>query len=120
MGVAYAVQNKFGVASVQNAAGEFVPPDLPGIEAAAEAMGKPAPDNSIPIVDPPASAKGAYPISTFTYAIVPKDSPKSGEIKELLTYAIGPGQEFAEQFVFAKLPAEVVELNKKTIATIGS
>ena len=77
-----------------------MPPDLEGIAAAAESMREPKPDNSIPIVDPPASAKGAYPISTFTYAI-------------------GPGQEFAEQFVFAKLPAEVVELNKKTIASIG-
>jgi len=117
--VAYAVQNKLRVASIQNAAAEFVPPDLPGIAAAAEAMGTPKPDNSIPIVDPPASAKGAYPISTFTYAIVPKDSPKADELRALLTYAIGPGQEFAEQFVFAKLPAEVVELNKKTIASIG-
>ena len=119
VGVAYAVQNKLGVASIRNAAGQFVPPDLPGITAAAEAMGKPAPDNSIPIVDPPASAKGAYPISTFTYAIVPKDSEKARELKKLLEFAIGPGQEFAEQFVFAKLPQQVVELDKKTIAALG-
>ena len=100
MGVAYAVRNKFGLAALRNAAGQFVPPDLPGIAAAADAMREPRPDNSIPIVDPPASAKGAYPISTFTYAI-------------------GPGQEFAEQFVFAKLPAQVVELDKKIIASLG-
>ena len=120
IGVAYAVRNKLGVASIQNAAGQFVSPNLPSISAAAEAMGKPAPDNSISIVDPPASARGAYPISTFTYAIVPKDPAKASELKELLTYAIGPGQEFAERFVFAKLPAEVVELDKKTIALLGS
>src|SRR5262245_4841277 len=117
--VAYAVQNKLGTASIQNAAGEFVAPDLPGIAAAAEAMPPPEPDNSIPIVDPPASAKGAYPISTFTYAIVPKSSPKADELKELLTYAIGPGQEFAERYVFARLPDQVVELDKKTIEKIG-
>jgi phosphate transport system substrate-binding protein len=117
--VAYAVQNKLAVASVQNAAGNFVAPDLAGIEAAAQAMDKPEPDNSIPIVDPSASAKDAYPISTFTYAIVPKDSPKASELKELLEYAIGPGQMFAERFVFAKLPARVVALAKKTIASIG-
>jgi phosphate transport system substrate-binding protein len=117
--VAYAVQNKLGVASIQNAAGKFVPPDLPGIEAAAEAMGEPLPDNSIPIVDPPASATDAYPISTFSYAIVPKDAPKATELKELLEYALGPGQEFAERFVFAKLPARVVALGKKTTASIG-
>ena len=117
--VAYAVQNKLGVASIQNAAGQFVPPELPGIAAAAEAMGEPAPDNSIPIVDPPASAKDAYPISTFTYAIVPKDAAKASELKELLEYAIGPGQDVAERFVFAKLPERVVALAKETIATIG-
>lgn len=116
--VAYAVQNKLDVASIQNAAGRFVQPDLPGIVAAAK-VGEPEPDNSIPIVDPPASAQGAYPISTFSYAIVPKDSPKADALRELLTYAIGPGQEFAERFVFAKLPAEVVALNEKTIASLG-
>jgi phosphate transport system substrate-binding protein len=118
MTVAYAVKHKLGVASIQNAAGKFVQPDLPGIAAAAQ-TGKPLPDNSIPIVDPPASAAAAYPISTFTYAIVPKDAKHAAELKKLLTYAIGPGQQFAEQYVFAKLPAYVTTLGKQTIAKIG-
>jgi phosphate transport system substrate-binding protein len=118
--VAYAVQNKLAVASIQNAAGTFVRPDVKGIAAAADAMGKPAPDNAISIVDPPASAKDAYPISTFTYAIVPKSSAKASELKQLLEYAIGPGQQFAERYVFAPLPAEVVTLGKRTIASIGT
>jgi phosphate transport system substrate-binding protein len=120
MSVAYAVRNKLDVASIQNAAGQFVRPDRAAIGAAAEAMGKPAPDDSIPIVDPPASARGAYPISTFTYAIVPKDSPRAGDLKQFLGYAVGPGQAVAERYVFAKLPAEVVALARKTIAKIGS
>jgi hypothetical protein len=37
----------------------------------------------------------------------------------LLEYAVGPGQMFAERFVFAKLPARVVALAKTTIASIG-
>lgn len=118
--VAYAVQNELDVAAIQNAAGEFVSPDLAGIEAAAEAMNKPKADNSIPIVDPPASATDAYPISTFSYAIVPKGSAKASELKGLLEYAVGPGQMFAERFVFAKLPARVVALARETIASIGS
>jgi phosphate transport system substrate-binding protein len=118
--VAYAVQNKLAVASIQNAAGTFVRPDVRGIAAAADAMGEPAPDNSISIVDPPASAKHAYPISTFTYAIVPKSSPKASELKRLLEYAIGPGQQFAERYVFAPLPNEVVALGRKTIASLGT
>ncbi len=117
--VAYAVQNKLSVASIQNAAGNFARPDLPGIEAAAQAMDKPQPDNSIPIVEPPASAQDAYPISTFTYAIVPKDSKKASDLKKMLDYAVGPGQQFAERFVFARLPARVVALAKTTIASIG-
>jgi phosphate transport system substrate-binding protein len=118
--VAYAVQNKLAVASIQNAAGTFVRPDVKGIAAAADAMGEPGPDNSISIVDPPASAKDAYPISTFTYAIVPESSAKASELKKLLVYAIGPGQQFAERYVFAPLPAEVVTLGKKTIASMGT
>jgi phosphate transport system substrate-binding protein len=118
--VAYAVQNKLAVASIQNAAGRFVRPDVRGIAAAADAMGEPASDNSISIVDPPASAKDAYPISTFTYAIVPKSSAKASELKQLLEYAIGPGQQFAQRYVFAPLPAEVVTLGKKAIASIGT
>jgi phosphate transport system substrate-binding protein len=117
--VAYALQNKLAVASIQNAAGNFVRPGLTGIDAAAEAMGKPEPDNSIPIVDPPASAPDAYPISTFTYAIVPKGSSKATELRQFLEYAVGPGQDSAERFVFARLPDRVVVLAKKTIGTIG-
>ena len=117
--VAYAVRNRLDVASIQNAAGNFVRPDLPSIEAAAQAMDRPEPDNSISIVDPPASAPEAYPISTFSYAIVPKGSSKASQLKELLEYAVGPGQRFAQRFVFAKLPPRVVALARKTIVTIG-
>jgi phosphate transport system substrate-binding protein len=119
MSVAYAVRNKLDFASIQNAAGEFVRPGPDGIGAAAEAMDKPASDDSISIVDPPASAKGAYPISTFTYAIVPMDSAKAAELKEFLGYAVGPGQQFAARYDFARLPAQVVTLAKQTIARIG-
>jgi phosphate transport system substrate-binding protein len=118
--VAYAVQNRLRIASIENAAGHFVRPDLESIEAAAQAMGRPRADNSIPIVDPPASASSAYPISTFTYAIVRTKSSRAGDLRELLQYAVGPGQQFAERYVFARLPARVVALARKTIATIGS
>ena len=49
-----------------------------------------------------------------------KSSAKASELKQLLEYAIGPGQQFAERYVFAPLPAEVVTLDKKTIASIGT
>ena len=51
---------------------------------------------------------------------MPKSSAKASELKQLLDYAISPGQQFAERYVFAPLPAEVVTLGKKTIASIGT
>jgi len=59
-------------------------------------------------------------IGAFTYAIVPKDSKKASDLETMLEYAVGPGQDFAQRFVFARLPARVVTLAKTTIAMIGS
>jgi phosphate transport system substrate-binding protein len=117
--VAYAVQNDLDFVALRNAAGRAVPPLLTGISAAAAAMPKPGPDNAISIVDPPPSAPAAYPISTFTYAIVPRDAPKAQALRRFLTYAIGPGQRFTAPLVFAKLPAKVLALDRRAIARIG-
>src|SRR5262249_17796811 len=69
--VAYAQSNNFAYAAVQNAAQNFVLPDVASIKAAAAAARSPKPNSAISIVDPRASAATAYPISTFTYVIVP-------------------------------------------------
>jgi ABC-type phosphate transport system substrate-binding protein len=77
-------------------------------------------DNNISIVDPPASASGAYPISTFTYVIVPTKSSKAGELKKFITWAIGPtGQSFGPKLDFAPLPATVVSAGKTTLNKLG-
>ena len=68
--------------------------------------------------NPPASAPDAYPISTFTYALVPESSGKAKTLRDFLTYAIGPGQRFGEKLQFAPLPANVVDAGRKTIAKI--
>ena len=76
-------------------------------------------DNAISITDPPASAKDAYPLSTFTYALVPSDSSIADAMKKFLTYAIGPGQSFGPDLTFAALPPQVLAADKATIAKIG-
>src|SRR5262249_6969446 len=68
---AYSIQNGFTYASVQNRAGQFRLPDRGAVAAAAATVTTVPSDNAISIVDPPASAPAAYPIPTFTYAIVP-------------------------------------------------
>jgi phosphate ABC transporter phosphate-binding protein len=109
-----AVGAKLTYADVQNRAGVFVKPSTETIAAAAQTA-RFARDNSASIVDPSASIKTAYPISTFTYVIVPRDSSKISTIKPFLNYAVTAGQQFASSLEFAPLPKNVVAKSKAII-----
>src|SRR6476661_4413340 len=69
VGLAYALSNELSMPLVENSAGEFPEPGVESVEAAAEAVSKVGPNNEISLADLPKSAKGAYPISTYTYVI---------------------------------------------------
>jgi phosphate transport system substrate-binding protein len=118
--IAYAVQGNLSYASIQNAAGNFSKPDIPSIEAAAKTVTSIPPDNTITITDPPASEPGAYPISTFTYALVPESTSKASVLKPFLHYALGDGQSLGAQYQFAPLPDAVITAGENTIAKIHS
>ena len=63
------------VASIQNKAGEFVVPSPESAYlAVSAATGELAKDLRTPIVDPSATARGAYPISGLTFILIPKDN----------------------------------------------
>ncbi len=112
--VAYAETNHFQYAAVENAAGSFVLPTVPSIAAAAAAT-----RGADSIVDPPASAPNAYPISTFTYVIVPRQTANATPLRAFLNYAVTTGQRFGPKLLFAPLPANVVMASKRAIATIS-
>ena len=118
LGISYVFSNDLNFALIRNAAGNFPAPGIATILAAAKTVKTIPPDNAISITDPPASAPNAYPISTFTYAIVPKDSPKASTLRPFLTYAVTAGQQFAQPLHFAVLPPAVVAAARKTIGTI--
>ena len=120
VGLAYAASSELSVPLVENSAGNFPKPGVKSVEAAADAVKTIAKDNSISLASLPASAKGAYPISTYTYVIVPLESEKADALKKFTTYAIGPGQSYGPDLDFAPLPAQVVAADKKAIAKIGS
>jgi len=120
LGLAYISSNGLQYGLVQNSAGQFPNPDVASITAAAAAVKGIGKDNAISLTGLPASAKDAYPISTYTYVIVPLSSGKADELKKFITYAIGPGQEFGPDLNFAPLPSQVVAADKKAIAKIGS
>ena len=118
LAISYVFGNKLDYALIRNAAGQYPVPGASSITAAAEAATSVPPDNAISLTNPPASAAGAYPISTFTYALVPQDSSKAKTLRDFLTYAIGPGQKLGGKLQFAPLPSRVVEVGHNTIAEI--
>jgi phosphate transport system substrate-binding protein len=100
------------VASIQNRAGEYVAPSPASAYAAVDAAASSlATDIRTPIVDPPATAKGAYPITGMTFILIPKDNTSTdGEqeaLKAYLDYALTTGQDAAEELSYAKLPPAV-------------
>jgi phosphate transport system substrate-binding protein len=119
LAISYVFSNKLDYALIRNEAGKFPVPGLDSISAAAASVTSIPSDNAISITNPPASAGAAYPISTFTYALVPESSGKAKTLREFLTYAIGDGQKFGAKLQFAPLPARVLEADRKTIARIG-
>lgn len=118
--LAYVLAGKLNDALIQNAAGKYPVPGIMSIEAAAKTLKSVPANNEVSIVDPPASAPEAYPISTFTYALVPQKSSKAEALKPFLKWAITTGQEFGPKLDFAPLPPEVVAADEATIGKLES
>ncbi len=118
--VAYAISNHFSYFAMKNRSGKFTTPGLRGILAAASSDQKPAADNSLSIVNPPKKYANAYPISTFTYVIVPLQSSKAPDLKKFLFWAVTKGQTYAPKLRFVPLPKSVLVVAEKAIAKIHS
>jgi len=120
VGLAYAVSNELAMPLVENAAGAFPEPGVKSVEAAATAVEDIGPNNEISLADLPSTAKGAYPISTYTYVIVPLETEKAAEMKKFIEYAITEGQSYGTDLDFAPLPKQVIAADEEAIAKIGS
>jgi phosphate transport system substrate-binding protein len=116
--IAYVESNGFDYALLQNAAGNYPKATIPAINEAA-ATAKSVPPSGVSIVNPPASAKNAWPDSTFTYVILPTSSDKADALKKFVAYAIGPGQEFAEGLGYGTLPKQVIADDKTALNKLG-
>jgi phosphate transport system substrate-binding protein len=116
----YAIQNKMPYGRVKNSSGAFVKADLASVTAAAAAAVKNMPDDfRVSITDAP--GKTAYPISSFTWLLVPakfSDATKRDAIKGFVKWMLADGQNYAEALSYAKLPKEVVAKELKAIDKI--
>jgi phosphate transport system substrate-binding protein len=118
--LAYAVLNNMTMASVKNAAGNFIVPSLESTSAAAELDVIPA-DMNIKVSN--SAIPEAYPICTATYIIVydkMTDPAKAEALKAFLTWSLGPdGTAIAEDLGYAPLPDSLREAALAIVEKIG-
>jgi len=116
----YALSNKMGVAFVKNSSGNFVKGELANVTAAAAGAVKSMPaDYRVSITNAP--GKDAYPISSFTWLLIPSqisDAGKKKAIVEFLQWMVKDGQKYAGGLGYAPLPKEVAAKVEKSIALV--
>jgi phosphate transport system substrate-binding protein len=131
---AYLIQNGLKAAAVENAWGNFEFPNFNQIEAAALLVKHVPANNEMHIVDPgkskkpicnlsgsprEACSKLAYPISTFSYAIVPTNAAQLGALKAFVAFALSSqAQAFGPALDFAPLPGVVVRAARRTLNSL--
>jgi phosphate ABC transporter phosphate-binding protein len=105
----YAIQHELNFGSVRNPAGEFIKADLANITAAAaSATAQTDQDFRFSILNAPGS--GAYPISTFTWLLLPDHglgAQKRSAIADFLEWALTSGQKECASLGYAPLPRQL-------------
>ena len=122
VGSEYAFAQKIAYAKIQNQDGEFVAPSAASISAAAS--GNIPADTRTSITN--SAAKGAYPISTFTWMIIYKEQNYSDRSKEqamatldLIQYILSDEAQKITAFVhYAPLPTKAKEISLANLKTV--
>jgi phosphate transport system substrate-binding protein len=118
--LSYALQQKLSYGAVGNSSGAFVKGDLATATEAAKVAAPFLPDDfRFSIANSP--AKSAYPVSSFTYLLIPasiKDNAKRAALQDLLRWMLGPGQEMAAAVGFSRLPQNVITHELENIALL--
>jgi phosphate transport system substrate-binding protein len=114
----YIIAHGLAAAALQNRAGKFEYPNLRNIEAAAKVVKHVPANNEMHIVNPPRRYKTAYPLSTFTYAIVPKVSAKKQLLASWVYYAMTAGQAFGAALDFAPIPKVVLNAGIRSVRAL--
>ena len=112
----YALQNHMTFGALKNASGNWVKGSIDGVtESAAGIKNMPA-DYRISITNAPGA--DAYPISSFTYLLIPAhpaDAAKEKVLKDMLSWIVSSGESEAASLSYAPLPKNVAEKVLKTI-----
>jgi phosphate transport system substrate-binding protein len=124
MSIAYLIQQKITTAKVQNAAGQFEYPNQGNITAAAKSNSTISAQGpkftGVSIVYPSKSYSAAYPIATYSYAIVNKSNPNLPAVQSFLKWVINPagGQQIGNNLGFVPLPGPIRAADQSLIGTL--
>jgi phosphate transport system substrate-binding protein len=115
----YALQNKIPYGAVKNAAGNWVKGSLDGATQAAATVKQMPADFRVSITNAP--GKEAYPISSFTWLLVPvqsKEASKGKILVDFLNWMLENGEKDATQLAYAPLPENLAAKVKESIKQV--
>lgn len=115
----YALQNNIPYGSIRNSSGAFIKGSLESVTAAAASAPKMPADFRVSITNSP--GKDAYPISSFTWLLVPVQSknPANGKIlTDFVNWMLTDGQTMTSALAYAPLPANVAAKEKEAIKQV--
>jgi phosphate transport system substrate-binding protein len=120
--VAYTLKAHLQFAAIQNKSGKWALPGLRGIKSAAALITKVPASGELSIVNPPKAAKyaNAYPISTFTYVILPTKTSSAPELRRFVFWALTNGQQYGPRLLFVPIPKVVLSYSEKTLNKVKS
>jgi phosphate transport system substrate-binding protein len=111
---AYIIAHGLKAAALRNRAGKFEFPNLSNIKSAGSSVKRVPGNNEMHIVNPSKRYRKAYPLSTFTYAIVPRRSQKANLLRQFINYAATMGQKFGPALDFSPIPKVVLKAAKRS------
>jgi phosphate transport system substrate-binding protein len=116
----YAATNKMQYGAVKNASGKFIKASTDGVTAAAAAVADTMPaDYRVSITNAPGA--DSYPISSFTWLLVPvesKDPAKGKALQGFLQWMLDHGEAEAAGMTYAPLPQQVQDKVRETIKSV--
>jgi phosphate transport system substrate-binding protein len=115
----YALQNHISYGSVKNPAGNWIKASIDGVTQAAASMKQMPADYRVSITNAPGA--NSYPISSFTWLLVPVKSPDAAKgkvLKDLLSWIVNSGEGEVSALSYAPLPKTVADKVLKTVYSL--
>jgi phosphate transport system substrate-binding protein len=112
----YALQNHINYGAVQNPAGNWVTASIGGVTAAAASIKTMPADFRVSITNAPGA--DAYPISSFTYLLIPLESTNAANravLKDLLSWILSSGESEVTALSYAPLPDALIQKELKVV-----